>query len=462
VSIQDVYAAPTIRALAARLQDTLVTVEAEELPYHRIAAWKRWLCWIAQTVALLPIYTVAGLQWFFPYVAYTHLAGDLSRVSALLLSGLSFILIPPLAMFASIAIKWLVIGRYRAGITRCGAYYFRWWFVRRFSEVIATPYLAGTPMIRAYYRLLGAKIGKRAFIGRGNIDVADLVTIGEDAVIGDQAMLATSSVERGLLRLGSATVEAGANVGSMAVVGRNSTIGAGAVLEGLSALPTGAQIPAGERWCGSPAAKVEEGLAPQADDQAGPVRRVLTGLALTLAALVLPLVSIIPIAPGLITMIEIDWNSESYTYLLLSPVLAITYVVLMCVLTVLAKRLILGRVHAGRYSIHSWFYVRFWFVQQINDLALRLLHPIYATLYVVPWYRALGVKVGRRAEISTAAAIVPDLVDIGPESFIADAVQFGAARGARRHRDGPYAHRAAFLHRHWRCCPPGPAWGTMC
>jgi hypothetical protein len=120
VSIQDVYAAPTIRALAARLQDTLVTVEAEELPYHRIAAWKRWLCWIAQTVALLPIYTVAGLQWFFPYVAYTHLAGDLSRVSALLLSGLSFILIPPLAMFASIAIKWLVIGRYRAGIIRCG------------------------------------------------------------------------------------------------------------------------------------------------------------------------------------------------------------------------------------------------------------------------------------------------------------------------------------------------------
>jgi non-ribosomal peptide synthetase-like protein len=72
--------------------------------------------------------------------------------------------------------------------------------------------------------------------------------------------------------------------------------------------------------------------------------------------------------------------------------------------------------------------VRFWFVQQINDLALRLLHPIYATLYVVPWYRALGVKVGRRAEISTAAAIVPDLVDIGPESFIADAVLFGAAR----------------------------------
>jgi non-ribosomal peptide synthetase-like protein len=309
-----------------------------------------------------------------------------------------------------------------------GAYYFRWWFVRRFSEVIATPYLAGTPMIRAYYRLLGAKIGSRAFIGRGHIDIADLVTIGEDAVISDQAMLATSSVERGLLRLGSATLEPGAIVGSMAVVGRGATVGAGAVLDDLSSLSAGTRIPAGERWSGSPATMVAANLPPRADDQAGPLSRILTGFALSLAALVLPIVAILPIAPGLITMIEIDWNTDGYTYLLLAPALAVTYVVLMCVLTVAAKRLFLGKVQPGRYSVHSWFYVRFWFVQQINDLALRLLHPIYATLYVVPWYRALGVKVGRRAEISTAAAIVPDLVDIGPESFIADAVLFGAAR----------------------------------
>ncbi|WP_163827703.1 hypothetical protein, partial [Proteus vulgaris] len=72
----------------------------------------------------------------------------------------------------------------------------------------------------------------------------------------------------------------------------------------------------------------------------------------------------------------------SYAYLLISPFLAVTYVLLMCTLTVAAKRLILGPVKPGRYSIHSWFYVRFWFVQQVNDLALRLLHPIYATLYV--------------------------------------------------------------------------------
>lgn len=429
VSIQDVYAAPTIRQLAARLQGQVAHGHAEELPFHHTPAVTRWLCWIAQTIALIPIYAIAGLQWFFPYVAYVHLAGDVSRTSALALSGLTFMVIPPLAMFASIIVKWLVIGRFRAGdYPLWGAYYFRWWFVRRFSEVIATPYLAGTPMIRTYYRLLGAQVGAGAFIGRGNIDAPDLVSIGADAVISDYAMLATTSVERGRLRLGTARIGDRAFIGSMAVVGRNCTIGDGAALEDLSALPVGTSVPAGESWSGSPARLAVREAARPAEPASSPLRRFLIGSALMIAALILPIVAILPIAPGLIAMIEIDWISDTYTYLLISPLLATTYVILMCVLTVAAKRLILGPVRPGRYSMHGWFYVRFWFVQQINDLALRLLHPIYATLYVIPWYRALGVKVGRRAEISTAAAIVPDLVDIGPESFIADAVLFGAAR----------------------------------
>ncbi|ENZ83946.1 Pls/PosA family non-ribosomal peptide synthetase [Caulobacter vibrioides] len=429
VSIQDLYAAPTIRGLAARLGDRPVGKRHEAQDFHRIADWKRWTCYVAQTLALIPIYAVAGLQWFFPYLTYTHLSGDMSKVSALLLSGLSFIFIPPLAVAASIAVKWLVIGRYRAGsYPLWGAYYFRWWFVRRFSEVIATPYMAGTPMIRVYYRLLGAKIGKGAFIGQGNIDAADLVTLGEGSILSDDALLATSAVERGLLHLGPVTIAPRAFVGSMAVVGRGASLGEGAVLEDLSALGAGQHAPAGEVWDGSPAQPTGRKAELRAAPPETPLRGVLTSLALLVGAALLPLMAILPIAPGLVLMIEMEWQTDGYGYLLITPLLAITYVVMMCLLTVFAKHVLMGKVKPGRYSLNSFFYVRFWFVQQINDLALRLLHPIYATLYVLPWYRALGVKVGRRAEISTAAKIVPDLVEIGPESFIADAVQFGAAR----------------------------------
>jgi non-ribosomal peptide synthetase-like protein len=428
LSIQDLYAAPTIRALAERLEAT-AAVPSPDASFHRASAWTYRLCAAAQTVALLPIFTIAGMQWFFPYIAYIWLVShETPRLQALLLSGFIYILLPVMTMFLSIAIKWLVIGRFRAGdYPLWGSYYFRWWFVRRVIGITATPYLAGTPMIRTYYRMLGATIGRDAYIGDVSIDAPDLVTIGDGAIVNDGAVLASTSVERGLFRVGTVDVGAHAFIGNMTAVGRNAIIGDGAVLKDLSALPAGKSIPAGECWNGSPARA--NGPAPEQSQLApvAPLRRTLSFIGLLIAALVLPLVAILPIAPGIIALIEIDWATTGYSYVLLSPLLALAYVILMCLLTIAAKWLILGRVKPGVYSRTSWFYIRYWFLQQINDLALSLLHPIYATLYVAPWYRALGVKVGHRAEISTASEIVPDLVEIGPESFIADAVVLGAA-----------------------------------
>ncbi|MGR6330243.1 Pls/PosA family non-ribosomal peptide synthetase [Sphingomonas sp. XXL09] len=426
LSLEDVYAAPTIRTLAARVAGAAPAVVQDAASFHRIAAWKRWLCVAAQTIALLPIYALAGLQWFSPYLAYTHLAGRVDRLTALALSAAFFTIVPIAAMLFSIVAKWVIVGRFKAGdYPLWGGYYFRWWLVRRIIGVTATPYLAGTPMIRGYYRMLGAKIGKRAHIGAGTIDTVDLFTCGDDAIVSDQAVLATSSVERGLLRLGTVTLGLGAFVGAQSVVGRNAALGEDAVLDDMSALQADTAIPARQRWTGSPAA-----FADHVPARPVPARgeSPLATVSLLIGALLLPIIAILPIAPGLIALIELDWATTGYAYVLVSPLLAVTYVVMMCVLTVAAKRLILGKVRPGVYATDSGFYVRYWLVKQINDLALRLLHPIFATLYVIPWYRALGVKVGRRAEISTASAIVPDLVEIGAESFIADSVIFGAAR----------------------------------
>jgi non-ribosomal peptide synthetase-like protein len=41
------------------------------------------------------------------------------------------------------------------------------------------------------------------------------------------------------------------------------------------------------------------------------------------------------------------------------------------------------------------------------------------------WYRLLGAKVGKDAEISTALGVVPDMLTLGDETFIADAVMLG-------------------------------------
>jgi non-ribosomal peptide synthetase-like protein len=78
--------------------------------------------------------------------------------------------------------------------------------------------------------------------------------------------------------------------------------------------------------------------------------------------------------------------------------------------------------------LHSFFYLRKWFFDQTMALSLDVLGPIYASVYLRPWYRALGAKIGGGAEISTASFASPDLLEVGEESFVADAVSLGAPR----------------------------------
>ena len=62
------------------------------------------------------------------------------------------------------------------------------------------------------------------------------------------------------------------------------------------------------------------------------------------------------------------------------------------------------------------------------NLSLDILGPLYASVYLPPWYRLLGAKLGKGVEVSTASFISPDLLSIAEEGFIADAVSLGAPR----------------------------------
>lgn len=430
LSINDLYAAPTIRALAARLAARGVSGGAT--PAQAFAPVDRLrfaLCTVAQTLALPFIYGFAGLQWLLPYLAYVYFASNgLTRIEAAAAAAGAFVGLPPVLLLGSVAFKWLVIGRTRAGdYPLWGSYFFRWWLVRRVLETVASQYLAGTPAYALYYRMLGARIGRDALLLCDFIDAADLVTIGDDSSLDAGSMLATSAVEGGKLRLGRVTIGARATIGAMAVVGRDAMVGAGGALEELSALPAHGVVPPGECWSGSPAARVGTHSA-AASVTVSPTRRHAMAFALLIAAGLLPLAALLPIAPGLVAMIEADWTTEGYGFIAFSPLLAIAYVVLMCALMAAVKWLLLGRVRPGTHSVWSGYYLRFWIVRQLGALALELLHPIYATLFVRPWFRLMGATVGRRAEISTATSVVHDLVTIGPESFIADGVVLGAAR----------------------------------
>ncbi|WP_164648870.1 hypothetical protein, partial [Pseudomonas viridiflava] len=69
-----------------------------------------------------------------------------------------------------------------------------------------------------------------------------------------------------------------------------------------------------------------------------------------------------------------------------------------------------------------------WLISHIQEASLNVLSGIYATVYAPFWYRLLGAKVGRNAEISSAQGVIPDMLTLGDETFIADAVMLGDER----------------------------------
>jgi non-ribosomal peptide synthetase-like protein len=87
-----------------------------------------------------------------------------------------------------------------------------------------------------------------------------------------------------------------------------------------------------------------------------------------------------------------------------------------------------GKVRPGTYPLHSSFGLRHWLIDRLMSMSLEMIPTLYSTLYLLPWLRLLGSKIGARAEISTVSHFTPDLLSIGSESFIADSVSLGASQ----------------------------------
>ncbi|MBV8612067.1 MAG: amino acid adenylation domain-containing protein [Singulisphaera sp.] len=445
LSVLDVYQHPTIAALAAKLEQDRQAGraggEAEGAGsgarnprdwFHVPSRLSYYLCAVFQAVGLYFILGFFSLQWLAPYLTYTwlieHDTAMLEAVVALL--GILVILYPVMVA-VSIVVKWVIIGRYKPGrYPLWGWYYLRWWFVSSIHSVIPIGYMTGTPLLNIYLRLLGARIGTNVHLGTNNFQIYDLLTVGDDTNVGTDASLLGCTVEDGMLVIGPITVGKRCFVGNRTVVRECAVMEDDAKLEDLSLLSVGARLPGGERWSGSPARRLSRVAAAggASAERPGVGRRVVFGFMQAIGLLVFPMLVIGAIFPGMILMNELNYQDEYYSYLVISPLVAASFVVLLCLEIAALKWLLLGRVRAGRYDLYSGFSLRKWFIDRLMELSIDILGPLYATLYLNPWYKLLGARIGRRAEISTASFISPDLLTMGDEGFIADCVSLGSAR----------------------------------
>jgi non-ribosomal peptide synthetase-like protein len=426
IAVPDVYRLRTIRELAKEFEgrgqkkiSITTTAMRGRSSVHRA-------CGFAQLGGLYLVVGLFSLQWLVPLVVYGHATVSGWSILGAVAGSLGVLLaLPPVFFFVSIAAKWIILGKVREGsYPLWGWYYFRWWLVQRILSVVPIDDLAGTPLLNIYYRLMGSRIGRNVFIASDCARSFDLFSVGDDSSIGVETTLLGYSIEGGRLKIGAVSIGKECCVGARSILGVGSCMEDGGRLEELSMLPSGGVIGKGEKWVGSPGRMVGRAVERGVGNRCGLGMEVMYAI----GVLLLPMAYIVAIFSGLLLLNFLDRKFGGYWFVLGCPVAAVGFVVMLCLEIAAIKWVLLGRVKEGEYRVHGGFYFRKWFVDQLMDLSLDLLGPLYGTMYLIPWLRMLGAKIGRHAEVSTARSASPDLLEMGDGGFVADAVSLGAGR----------------------------------
>ncbi len=430
-SLKDVYLHRPLQQLAD-VWDAAPQMKAKpKSGFKQISPLRYYLCWIAQTISLLFIYGVFAVQIFIPFLGYYYVKEETENLGYGLLTAFGlFCVLPPLFGLLIVAVKWLVIGRFKEGdYPLWGMYYFRWWFVQTMQRLLPAQFMNGTPLYPLYLRMLGVKVARDAQLSSLTIGAEDLVTIGSDVSMSSAVVLDNVTVEGGMLKLRKIVIGDHAYIGSSAVISGGSVIEEWGELQDLSSLPTGKIIAPGEVWQGSPA-QLKEKKSIESLPQpifVSEAARAKYSFIFVVTLIVFPVFILLPLLPVITILHALDNASPDYdfTYLLVVPLLAALYIFLFAVETIFVTRILQRGIKPGTYPLYSSFYLRKWLADQLMSLSLIVMHPIYATVYVSSFFRALGAKIGKNTEISTASSVTHPLLEIGSEAFVADAVTLG-------------------------------------
>jgi non-ribosomal peptide synthetase-like protein len=438
LAVLDIYQHPTIAGLAAKLADRwqhLTAIGSGEVPEdrgERPTAKPNPNGYIWTSLGIYILYFIYSMPIVFPYSIFDTLQdNDWNKYIALGISAIVLLFIHPILILISIALKWIVIGKYKSGsYPLWGNYYWRFWFMQQVHKLVSTEYLAGSPLLNTYYRLLGAKVDRHVYLGGIELVAADLVTIGVNTSINDGASLVGYEIVDGRLEIGNITIGRDCFIGSNTMLGLHTQLADRSWIGDLSYLGNGLNIPTGEAWIGSPA-RLDPNVSSQIDELLTPVPKcgTLLKIGYLVGSISVWLVPFISAIPGFLLWQELLKELEIYELLIPAAILgSSSFIGVFCLQVFLYKWLLLGRVKPGNYPVYSSFGLRKWWIDRLMSMSLEMIPTLYSTLYLLPWLRMLGAKIGARTEISTATNVTPDLLSIGKESFIADTVSLGAVK----------------------------------
>ncbi|WP_030853489.1 Pls/PosA family non-ribosomal peptide synthetase [Streptomyces sp. NRRL S-475] len=210
-----------------------------------------WARGLVELCRIVPVFCSAGLA------VLTIVALCALGAWAPLLSGLVLLAAGGGAALVSIVAKWALVGRHNSGEHPLwSSFVWRNELADTFVEVLAVPWLAGavpgTPVMTAWLRGLGARIGRGVWVESYWLPETDLVTLRDAATVNRGCVLQTHLFHDRILRTDTVVLREGATLGPGGIVLPGSTIGARTTLGPASLVMAAESVPDDTRWLGNP------------------------------------------------------------------------------------------------------------------------------------------------------------------------------------------------------------------
>jgi non-ribosomal peptide synthetase-like protein len=430
VSIKDVYLNPSVRALAVVVAGVLdadapaAPVEPPPLPLRVPSGLQYYGCAAVQalfglaSMLLVSAVAITGYDWI------TTGAGLYNRALRSLTFGVLVFLASALL---PVALKWLLIGRWRARTFPIwGLTYLRFWIVKRVTRTSPLVVFRGSPLYSLYLRALGAKVGPHVVVLSGSVPVCtDLITLGAGTVIRKDVHFLGYRAEAGWITTGPITLGRGVQIGDGSVLDIDTTLGDNAQLCHASSLQAGKVVPAGATFHGSPAVPSRTGNAlppPKACSQA---RRASYSIGQLLSRVVVDTQLIVILV---VLAFAVNISTVAGSLLVFFGAIPVGLLLAMVVPRLANLFLVTDRT----YPLYGWHWTCFQIVSRFSNV--RTFNVLFGdSSYILGYLRSVGWRFNRVRQTGSNFGVEqkhdsPFLCDISGGVLVSDGLSMVNAR----------------------------------
>jgi non-ribosomal peptide synthetase-like protein len=161
------------------------------------------------------------------------------------------------AFMLTLFLKWVFVGKYTARQKPMWT-----WLVWRSEaitstyEALAVPFmldfLRGTPWLPMFLRLMGVKIGDRAWLNTTDFTEHDMITLGDDVALNEDCGPQTHLFEDRVMKIGPVKIGSRTSINARSIILYDSDIGNDCNIDALSLVMKGETLSPETDWTGSP------------------------------------------------------------------------------------------------------------------------------------------------------------------------------------------------------------------